>query len=103
MVGASLPLDPVQSTNFADDTSPPDAYSYRCEVACNRMAVEAVTRGCADNVTIMLVALQPSWTCAVLLTVDRMMQVLTEVCHIVWLIYTASCRDEYDAMLAFIA
>ena len=60
MVGVSLPLDPVQSTNFADDTSPPDAYSYRCEVACNRMAVEAVTRGCADNVTIMLVALQPS-------------------------------------------
>lgn len=28
---------------------------YRYEVACNRLAVEAVKRGCTDNVTALIV------------------------------------------------
>lgn len=28
---------------------------YRYEVACNRLAVEAVKRGCTDNVTVLIV------------------------------------------------
>lgn len=55
------PKDPVPSTNFETKTSV-DPFAYRCEAACNKMAVEAVKRGCADNVTIMLVVISMSST-----------------------------------------
>ena len=32
--------------------------SFRFETACNRLAVEAVKRGCTDNVTVMVVDLK---------------------------------------------
>ena len=31
---------------------------FRFETACNRLAVEAVKRGCTDNVTVMIVDIQ---------------------------------------------
>ena len=41
-------------TNFESKT-PTDIRDVLFEEACNRLAVEAVKRGCTDNVTVMIV------------------------------------------------
>ena len=39
----------IQGTEVISDRE------YRFELACNRLAVEAVKRGCTDNVTVLIV------------------------------------------------
>ena len=59
-VNVIVPIpDPVPSTNF-ETATPVNPTAYRCEVTCNKMAVQAVQRGCADNVTIMLITISPT-------------------------------------------
>lgn len=45
-------------TNYASTDAPISVRSYRYETACNRLAVEAVKRGCTDNVTVMVIDIQ---------------------------------------------
>lgn len=47
-------LDDASDTNFATKKARP-LKDIRYEEACNRLAVEAVKRGCTDNVTVMIV------------------------------------------------
>ena len=35
-----------------------DSVRARCEAVCERLCVEAVKRGCSDNVTVMLILLE---------------------------------------------
>ena len=52
----------VQATNF-ESGRPTSLRDVRYEEACNRLAVEAVKRGCTDNVTVMIVDIsQPACT-----------------------------------------
>lgn len=52
----------IQVTNF-ESGRPTSLRDVRYEEACNRLAVEAVKRGCTDNVTVMIVDIsQPSST-----------------------------------------
>ena len=44
-------------TNF-ESTRPLSLREVRYEEACNRIAVEAVRRGCTDNVTVMIIDIQ---------------------------------------------
>ena len=44
----------IQVTNF-ESGRPTSLRDVRYEEACNRLAVEAVKRGCTDNVTVMIV------------------------------------------------
>lgn len=44
-------------TNF-ESLRPATLRDVRYEEACNRLAVEAVKRGCTDNVTVMIVDIQ---------------------------------------------
>lgn len=44
-------------TNF-ESTRPLTLREVRYEEACNRIAVEAVKRGCTDNVTVMIIDIQ---------------------------------------------
>ena len=46
--------DDEGDTNF-ESRKPTSVRDVRCEEACNRIAVEAVKRGCTDNVTVMIV------------------------------------------------
>ena len=46
--------DDERDTNF-ESRKPTSVRDVRCEEACNRIAVEAVKRGCTDNVTVMIV------------------------------------------------
>lgn len=50
--------DDVVETNF-ECKKPSCVKDVRYEEACNRLAVEAVKRGCTDNVTIMIVDISP--------------------------------------------
>ena len=47
-------LDNFADTNF-ESRKPSSLRDVRHEEACNRLAVEAVKRGCTDNVTVMIV------------------------------------------------
>ena len=47
-------LGDESDTNF-ESRKPSSVRDVRCEEACNRIAVEAVKRGCTDNVTVMIV------------------------------------------------
>lgn len=51
------PSDDENSTNF-ESWRPKTLHGARYEEACNRLAVEAVKRGCTDNVTVMIVDIQ---------------------------------------------
>ena len=44
-------------TNF-ESTRPLTLREVRYEEACNRIAVEAVKRGCTDNVSVMIIDIQ---------------------------------------------
>ena len=46
--------DDASGTNF-ESKKPRTLKDLRYEEACNRLAVEAVKRGCTDNVTVMIV------------------------------------------------
>ena len=46
--------DDERDTNF-ESRKPTSVRDVRCEEGCNRIAVEAVKRGCTDNVTVMIV------------------------------------------------
>ena len=46
--------DDGSGTNF-ESKKPRTLKDLRYEEACNRLAVEAVRRGCTDNVTVMIV------------------------------------------------
>lgn len=46
------------ATNYESGRRFKTAKEYRVDVACNRIAVEAVKRGCTDNVTVMVVDIQ---------------------------------------------
>lgn len=48
-------LDDIVQTNYESLKSVKSERSYRFEVACNQLAVEAVKRGCTDNVTVMAI------------------------------------------------
>lgn len=48
------PDEDALSTNF-ESGKPATLRDVRFEEACNRLAVEAVKRGCTDNVTVMIV------------------------------------------------
>lgn len=48
--------DDDSDTNF-EKRRPGSLRELRLEEACNRLAVEAVKRGCTDNVTVMMVDL----------------------------------------------
>ena len=48
------PPDDASHTNFVSQR-PASLQEIRYEEACNRLAVEAVRRGCTDNVTVMIV------------------------------------------------
>ena len=50
-----LSTDEISDTNFESRKRVVTARDVRYEQACNRIAVEAVKRGCTDNVTVMLV------------------------------------------------
>ena len=50
--------DDDSDTNF-ESRKPTSVRDVRCEEACNRIAVEAVKRGCTDNVTVMIVDIMP--------------------------------------------
>ena len=53
--------DDERDTNF-ESRKPTSVRDVRCEEACNRIAVEAVKRGCTDNVTVMIVdIMHPLW------------------------------------------
>ncbi len=59
---SSAPDDPSAHTNF-ENRKPATLRDIRCEEACDRLAVEAVKRGCTDNVTVMIVDItHPSQT-----------------------------------------
>lgn len=47
-------LDDEKGTNF-ESGGPKMLKEVRYEEACNRLAVEAVRRGCTDNVTVMII------------------------------------------------
>ena len=47
--------DDASETNFEHKKRPDSLRAVRYEEACNRLAVEAVKRGCTDNVTVMIV------------------------------------------------
>lgn len=53
-----LHADDASDTNFVSQR-PASLKDIRCEEACNRLAVEAVRRGCTDNVTVMIVDITP--------------------------------------------
>lgn len=44
-------------TNF-ESRRPASLRDVRYDEACNRLAVEAVKRGCTDNVTVMIIDIQ---------------------------------------------
>ena len=52
-------LDDAVDTNF-ESSRPASIRDLRYEEACNRIAVEAVKRGCTDNVTVMIVDIMQS-------------------------------------------
>ncbi len=52
--------DAAADTNFESKKGPTSLKSVRYEEACNRLAVEAVKRGCTDNVTVMIVDIAPT-------------------------------------------
>ena len=54
MVSYFCSADDAFDTNF-EDKRPRCLKEIRYEEACNRLAVEAVKRGCTDNVTVMIV------------------------------------------------
>ena len=45
----------ASDTNFEAKKAPTSLKAVRYEEACHRLAVEAVKRGCTDNVTVMIV------------------------------------------------
>lgn len=52
-------LDDAADTNF-ESSRPASIRDLHYEEACNRIAVEAVKRGCTDNVTVMIVDIMQS-------------------------------------------
>jgi integrin-linked kinase-associated serine/threonine phosphatase 2C len=52
-----LPEASEVGTNF-ESSQPASLRDVRCDEACNRIAVEAVKRGCTDNVTVMIIDIQ---------------------------------------------
>ena len=44
----------VSDTNY-ESIRPKSVREFRCSEACTALAVEAVKRGCTDNVTVLLV------------------------------------------------
>ena len=51
-------IDDAIDTHF-EAKKPSSLRDIRYEEACNRLAVEAVKRGCTDNVTVMIVDIAP--------------------------------------------
>ena len=49
--------DDEQKTNF-ESSIPKTLRELRYEEACNKLAVEAVKRGCTDNVTVLIIDIQ---------------------------------------------
>lgn len=44
----------ISDTNY-ESVQPKSVREFRCHEACTGLAVEAVMRGCTDNVTVLLV------------------------------------------------
>ena len=68
-------------TNF-ESSLPASLHDIRCDEACNRIAVEAVKRGCTDNVTVMIIDIQkpqPEW--------------LSRAIYIIIVSHTSVCAD----------